>query len=329
MRIGLFNDTSVSGHHGCTAVMTTLLRALAARDADPVWLWPVGVPWQPRVRWLDRRPVDAIVVNGEGTIHHSAERQRTRDLLELPAYARKRGVPIHLLNASISDLDAPAIEALRGFDTIHVRESESLGYLSGLGIAATMVPDLSLGVTFAPPSSERDGILVTDSVLRETAKALRTVAAEIGADHARMRPKKRGPRLARLRHRLEDKWPPLAAGRNWRPRSDVDAFGRRLSTAALVLTGRFHTVLLSLATFTPVIALPSNTRKIEAVMADSLGHEGRMLELDLLRDPATIERLRAGVPYAEADRAAIRRYLEQAEMGRSRMFDDILRQVGR
>ncbi|RIA00711.1 polysaccharide pyruvyl transferase family protein [Cereibacter sphaeroides] len=321
-RAGIFNDTSISGHYGCTAVMGTILRELAARDVAPAYLWPVAEDWKPHAARLDRVRPDFIVVNGEGTIHHSAERKRTRDLIDLAAHARKLQVPAHLINASIEALDPQALEGLRQFTTIHVRETGSLRYLARHGIAARCVPDLSLAQPAPAAVAARSGILVTDSVLGEAARCLREFAAAVGAGHERMKPRiGRWEKLRRDMGRLVRRSPAL---REWRPISDPDAFIRRVAGAELVVTGRFHSVLLAILTDTPFVALASNTGKIEAVLMDVFGHTERLIREEDLADPAFLRRLDGGLRFSEAERAALARYRERAATARATLFDGIV-----
>ena len=77
--VGIFNDTSISGHYGCTAVMKTLTSELQQRGVKPAYLWPVAEDWKPHRALLEQYRPDIIVVNGEGTLHHSRDRKRTRD----------------------------------------------------------------------------------------------------------------------------------------------------------------------------------------------------------------------------------------------------------
>ncbi|AZB63904.1 polysaccharide pyruvyl transferase family protein [Cereibacter sphaeroides] len=321
-RAGIFNDTSISGHYGCTAVMGTILRELAARDVAPAYLWPVAEDWKPHAASLDRVRPDLIVVNGEGTIHHSAERKRTRDLIDLAAHARKLQVPAHLINASIEALDLQALEGLRQFTTIHVRETGSLRYLARHGIAARCVPDLSLGQPAPAAAAARSGILVTDSVLGEAARRLREFAAAVGAGHERMKPRiGRWEKLRRDMGRLVRRSPAL---REWRPISDPCAFIRRVAGAELVVTGRFHSVLLAILTDTPFVALASNTGKTEAVLMDVFGRTDRLIREEDLADPAFLRRLEGGLSFTEAERDALASYREGAARARATLFDGIV-----
>lgn len=305
--------------------MSTLVGELAARDISAAFLWPVATDWSGYERWIMQTRPDAIIVNGEGTIHHSAERKRTRDLLALPVFARRHGLPIHLLNASVSALDAAALEALRGFDTVHVRESDSLAYLEAHGLDAKMVPDLSLGLSVPPASAPREGIIVTDSVLQEVARDLRTFSLEMGARYERMKPKR--PHGAKLREKLRTLWPGPSASRQWSPRSDATAFASRLASNSLAVTGRFHTVLLSIATDTPFIAFPSNTPKIEAVLRDAFGNTSRVRDVAVLEEPLFRTEARRGIPFSADELAALARYRAAAAEARREMFERIASSV--
>ncbi len=325
-RAGIFNDTSVTGHYGCTAVMHTVISELSARGIEPAYLWPVAVDWHDHAALLRKLEPDIIVVNGEGTIHHSSDRKRTRDLVDLAHYPKNRGLPAPLINASVSALDDTALDALRAFDTIHVRESESLSYLESHNIEAHVVPDLSLGLKSPPSAVARSGIVITDSVLKETAQALQRFASCVDGYHERMKP--RLSRLDKMRDRMTKTLRGSPETRRWRARSSPLAFAERLSQSSLVVTGRFHSVLLAILTETPFVALPSNTRKIEAVLIDVFGDTARLLNPEDLNDPGFADRARNGMPFSESERAALNRYRDHAAVARSAMFDHIAQTVG-
>lgn len=320
-KCAIFNDTSVSGHYGCTAVMRTLVTELDDRGLDPGFLWPVAVDWHDDVAHIDKYDPEKIVVNGEGTIHHSASRKRTRDLCDIAHYARDKGIPAHLVNASVSDLDVPALEALKLFDTIHVRESVSCAYLEGHGIAATVVPDLSLGWPVSATVASRSGVMVTDSVFDLTTADLRSFATSMQAQYETMKPKPSF--FGRLANSLSKRMRSSPAAAQFQARSDVDGFVERLSGCELVVTGRFHSVMLAILTDTPFVALPSNTGKIEAVLRDCFGDTSRMIAPAQLDTPEFKAKVTAGVPFTQIETAALARYRETARRDRHAMFDMI------
>jgi polysaccharide pyruvyl transferase WcaK-like protein len=322
IKAGIFNDTSVSGHYGCTAVIGTLIAALAERNTEAAYLWPVATDWQGHTAYLEAHRSNMIVVNGEGTIHHSAERKRTRDLCAIARYASDRQIPVHLVNASISDLEMTTIEAISLFDTIHVRETASQDYLNEYGIAATVVPDLSLGWPVAAANISRKGVIVTDSVLKQTAGELRSFAEAMKAQYESMRP--RPSTAQRLKNSLAKRIKPSPAATHWHARSNVDGFIRRLKGCDLIVTGRFHSVMLAILTDTPFVTLQSNTGKIEAVLKDCFGDTSRMITTAQLKDPAFMSQVATGLPFKEQESAALAHYRETARVDRSAMFDRIV-----
>ena len=83
---------------------------------------------------------DSIVLNGEGTIHHSGVGALT--LLGFCKIAKELGKKVFILNCSIFDLEPFLLEALRDYvDGIAVREPLSLRYLAEYGIPATQAAD--------------------------------------------------------------------------------------------------------------------------------------------------------------------------------------------
>lgn len=188
-RVAIVNHTARSGrgHFGCETVMRVLEEALTRRGWNIAVRVPVTVDW----RKLDPSlfdDVDAIVVNGEGSIHHTATRVRVAGLAQLGAHARdKLGVPAYLINATLYELDEPALAGIAGFDRVFVRDSASLNELVGHRIEADVVPDLTLGFDF-PQSAARQGFAVTDSVLPEATKKLQRIGEAQVWPYIRIKP---------------------------------------------------------------------------------------------------------------------------------------------
>lgn len=317
--VGIFNDTSISGHYGCTAVMKTLTSELQQRGVKPAYLWPVAEDWKPHRALLEQYRPDIIVVNGEGTLHHSRDRKRTRDLIAVVHHAKQLGVPAHLVNASVTALDEAALQALATFDSIHVRESESKVFLAEHGIEAQVVPDLSLGLAEPAQAEKRSGVIVTDSVYSSTTQALEAFASSRNFKFLKMKP--RLPIVTRLKAKTLRKIRRSPEERVWYARSDAGNFAHLLAQKDLIITGRFHSVLLSILTDTPFIALPSNTRKIEAVLNDVFACQSRLITTADLTAPEFLAQLSQGLPFSPQEKEALALYRQQAERGRRDMFD--------
>lgn len=320
-KVGIFNDTSVSGHYGCTAVMQTVMNELAARGSSPAYLWPVAKDWQPYVAQLDNNLPRFILVNGEGTIHHTIERKRARDLLEVASYAQERRIPAHLINASISEVDPDSLQHLRMFTSISVRESESLQYLAERGIEASLTPDLSLGLAGFEAQRPRSGIMVTDSVLPGVARSLRSFSKNVSGHHERMKPS--FTKWERFVHDARGVFGSSLVKR-WHPRADPRAFAKRMMEKDLIVTGRFHSVLLAILTDTPFLAVGSNTRKIEAVLNDVFGSTNRMVSIKDLESPEFIKSLKTASAFDDAETKSVGRYREMAAERRRTLFNRLV-----
>lgn len=202
--------------------------------------------------------VDAILVNGEGTMHHD-----TRDALALSraiVHAKRHGKKTALVNALWQD-NRVANTCLRSLDFISARDSLSKQELcTGGALQAHVAPDLSLyrGAAGTPAGLPRgdtaahSGIVVVDSVDENLALRLKHFASA---------------------HQL-----PFRVMQDWRVREDSDrhplAREEFFSLAdfagtGLLISGRFHAVCFAVKYGCPFLAVPSNTRKLEGLLRDA------------------------------------------------------------
>ena len=293
-QVGVFNDTTVTQHYGCHAVMTVLTRELKEVGLVPRFFIPVGCNWKQIKKQICEEKIDAIIVNGEGTVHHTDRRERARNLTELGFFAKHElGVPAVLLNASLYALDSIALRNLKGYDEIFVRESSSLSYLTRENILASLVPDLSFfhnsNHSLYGQYKGNDTILVTDSTIKSRAAELKKIAVKNHFNFLAMRPErrcfiKRIPHNLRGLARNKNFWQRSSIYENLRretsPMEDFENFVALLSSAQGVLTGRFHSTTLSLSARVPLLAIESNTPKVGSLLRDVLGGVERLIELD-------------------------------------------------
>ena len=279
--VALFNCTGAAPHVGCLAVTDAHDRMLAARGVRVLHRHGVG---QLRDLWTGDRagslravaasPVaahlaaaDAVVVNGEGTIHHGAGLH----LLSILEAALDMGKPALLVNAVLQDLPDHH-DTLARLTDLTVRDAASASYLLAFGIPHRLVPDSILAAAFgdAPGTDLGGRVVLTDihpALVAELAPALDALSAALG-DSAAAYP---------LSH--------PARRTDWR--SAVATF----RTASVVVTGRHHGVYLAALAGVPFVALPSNSWKVEGTLA-LFGERPRVC-----RDPRTL---------TEAVRAAAR-----------------------
>ena len=277
MSAALFNDTSAKGHQGCDFVVGQIRRGLAENGITVAWSHQVGVDWRKaEAEFLDKPRVDVAIVNGEGSIHHSAHRARAAYLPALAPFFRDRlHIPAFLINSTIFELSSSAARDLSAFSGIFVRDSGSQVELKRHGIeGAQVVPDLSICAQI-PVSNSRFGIGATDSILPEVTEKLRAVSEVRGWHYKPMQYYAYHQRLLQklgLRHLMRKiaTKPP-----------DIAAFS---ASRAAVVTGRFHTATLCIATRTPFVALASNTPKIEWLLDDVFGSRRRLITPEQLQE---------------------------------------------
>ena len=89
IKVAIINDTRVTSHYGCMLVMENLLALLEKNDVEIVWTWDVSIDWRKYKSKIQNKPkVDAIIVNGEGTIHHSKDRKFAKALAEFAQFSK-------------------------------------------------------------------------------------------------------------------------------------------------------------------------------------------------------------------------------------------------
>jgi hypothetical protein len=304
----LLNDTSVTGHFGCIQVVETIRRNLAMRGIALSGRWPVAVDWRFAAAFhVGLRKASAFIVNGEGTIHHTASRPKGRQLVQFARIAKQySNRPVFLINASIEALEPRDFQDLHYFDYVFARDRRSQAYLADNGIASRWVPDLCLAIE-APLHSRRGLSVCTDSANRALSPLLERYSAALQAEFAPMRP---GRLVSYLRYILADRAEPVAS---------LQRYYRTIASAQGVVAGRFHAMIFCLLAGTPFVAVSSTTGKIEAVLDDVFGSSNRLLNAAQIESMSRLT-IPAFTPCEEELRL---RYLSAARAGIGQMFDDI------
>lgn len=255
IRIALFNDTGKYPHVGCRAVSDAHDSLLGVLNISVIYRYYVGElleMWDGN-RSSSRRKifnahlidelssVDAVVVNGEGTIHHGAGLH----LLAILGAAQELGKPTYLINAVFQD--TPFFDdVLSRLRDLAVRDLYSYNYLRSKGIGCRLVADSIIGANFhgGIEPSFQGKIVVTDGVIsRPDAKTqLMRVLEHYGVDAV----------YYPLEGENADQW--------------KDAL-RKIRGASLVVTARHHGLYLALMSKVPFVVLPSNSWKVEGTLA--------------------------------------------------------------
>ncbi len=346
--IVVLNDTAVIAHHGCKIVMKRIL------DQVPSWgvdVKTVSVYSDWRVFQKDIDSAIAVIVNGEGTLHHSADRGWR--LVEVAPHCRQRGIPVFLINTVWQDNSQEMADMAADFLIRSVRESRSRQQMQTQGLDARMVPDLTLGFDYSADDRQRAGLLysdavgmpVTDLIFRlyrkrqdglfisleppvESRDNYSTTVAE------RLEPGpgsdlKRARQLARtrffkkaliIRGKLKYWWRSRRGHIVERP---VDDFMALLESSELVITGRFHVVCLCLVTGTPFLAVASNSHKVEGMLEDAgLSHR--------LVSPQKLGNMLDKPPvWSEEDSRLAADFVAMAREAQEALFSDIGEVIGK
>lgn len=326
MRALILNDTRRGEHPGCMLVMRQILRGCEEAGIQVSGTLENHRNLSLRLeKYLGE--VDIVILNGEGTLHH--DNRGARNLAKAAERVRQSGKPLALIN-SVWESNVAVRPLLNAAELIYVRDSLSASETAEAGRIAIVVPDLVLS---CPPDQ------LFPSSRASTAPGPVVVLDDVCWDHART--------LARYARRHDLPFLPMAHRpplhspvelANW-IRLRAMAVGSStfrlnrlhlIQQASLVVTGRFHGVCLAILADKPVLALPSNTRKIEGLLQDArLGPGAHLLDgADFYRAPLEaidsavrgLQQIMEDPATASAYARACESFRTQAREGAARMF---------
>jgi hypothetical protein len=273
LKVGLFNDTGTTPHVGCKGVTLAHDSILKRIGCDVELrshlgeyrdLWKGTRALSVEAFWQSDLPeklagLDAVIVNGEGTIHHGAGLH----LLAILAGAQEMGLPTFLVNAVFQECEQD-LETLKKLTDFTVRDAASSDYLKKLGVPHRVVLDSILEAAFetTPAHDFRDKVVITDwHCVRnhDVGAALQALQQELGSE-AIYYPLESPEREKDWRHAVAD-----------------------LAQARLVVTGRHHGVCLAGMAGVPFVALGSNTWKVEGMLRLLPGNLRVCAEISLLK----------------------------------------------
>jgi hypothetical protein len=325
MRVAIINDTRTTHHYGCMLVMENLCRLLVEFGATVEWTWPVSVDWRKHKGRIKAMPdVDAIIINGEGTIHHNFERRFSQALIDFVVFSSEElKRPCYVLNATLHANNNEAYTALSCARAIYVRDKGSLTELQNQGkLTGCYVPDLTFAANKAHSSDldKRGGLLVVDSAVKGDNLLLSNFAQTNGLDFRSMvvaRPSNaRFLRSPRPWVKNVIRWLKTDRHISTQPSSYIADLNRYRG----VITGRYHTVTMCLKNRIPFLTLESNTPKIRYLLGDVLGDTSRSVSAEDLSNVTS-----SGVkPYSPTELEAINAFTSEAEFAIANMISNII-----
>lgn len=309
--VALLNDTSAWYHWGCTCTSYGLRNEIVSRgfEVDAISIEETyscaGTPGKiadyndgeffkkfcanntPLMKRL--AGADAIVVNGEGTLHGTGV--PARNLLYLAYVAKTRfGRDVHIVNHSCYPEDSadpsnsPAMALYKlvygAVDFVAIREPLSAKIVTALETPFVQsfdcMPLFIANRQYSGAKGERRNIVISGSVAmqRSTIPVLAEVIEEFRSQHvpvyvlvgAAAKPAADDTKfVSALREATPGGWELVDA-------MSVDVWLRTISEAALLISGRFHHTIAAACLGTPSVALGSNTPKMEGMLS-LLGQE--------------------------------------------------------
>ncbi len=327
LRIAIINDTKPTNHYGCLMVMKNLETLLENSGAEILWTWPVGVDWRKqRIKIKNLPKVDAVIVNGEGTIHHGPRRWQAQALAEFAEFAHDvLHVPAFLVNSTLYANEPSLIEHLKQFDAIYVRDRASHEELNESGIENVFVPDMTFALSSGLSHYYEKPLCVVDSVMQSDLPKLKKFSKKNNADYCSMivaRPSNYSPWRKTRRFILESfKWFFKERERSLNP-TDFEAY---LGKYQLIVTGRYHTVTMCLKNKIPFVAIESNTPKISFLLNEVFGDTSRVISIDELE---SLDKNKWN-HFSEKESMAINHFLDKAKQDNQKMISKILSAIKR
>jgi hypothetical protein len=315
-RILIINETSAmpynAAHAGCHHVNENMRKLLADRKIQ-VAGWANNLKGLNLLLNFDPHHLfDGVIINGEGTMHHNAD--RAFEILLIAQFLKDLGKPIFLINTVWQDNGDWINKLCKHVDIFTVRESCSFEEIKTFRNDVRLVPDLcwlnSTNVDSAPPG---EGLAFQDCVLDDQSLLLEQIAVQNKLPFFVMH---RYPQ-ALSRAFLGD-YPEQTIPRVLRMQ-DIRAYDGWVS-------GRFHGIIMSLQQGVPVVAVTSNTHKNESLLRD-IGLKGKMMtkrQIESLPSPIDVEDLFSGQRiFTATDWNNVRSYTKMALVENERLFDDI------
>ncbi|MCX7568267.1 polysaccharide pyruvyl transferase family protein [Sulfitobacter sp. F26169L] len=328
----MLNDTRNDRHHGCSIVVDHIKRLAAEQGISITRTVPARVDWRASAGLRDAvASADLVVVNGEGTIHHNAE--AAEPLLAVATEAKARGKTVCLINTTWHENGTAFQDLARQFDIVSVRESSSAAELRQAGIESRVIPDLSLLTEFARPVAPV-GIAYTDCVIPGTAADLARAMWPLKAWPLSILYGRRSLRDARRAFGRAKRWDSdrpvdiiskvrITFGDLRGQCDDAETFLSRLAGFRVVVTGRFHVMMLCMALRVPFLVVASNTHKNLSTLRDSGLGIWRHVEVSDI-DAALVERAQH---WEASETEALNDYVASARNAADKLFRDIALQT--
>ena len=320
----LVNDTSLLGHHGSAIVVDQIIDWAAGHGIKLVTGWD----WSAVNKHIaEKLPFDAIIVNGEGSIHDNSD--TTIQIVEIAKACKKQKIPAYLINSSEERTGDELIEGLKAFRLRYMRDTTSQSNMTTRGVSSFLAHDLTLSWKDAPRAEGKGVTLITDSSVTNVTKRMIAMSRHIvGTRMISLRTFPRWPNKGSLKRPISFLMKSILSSlmkiNAWSLRYRYSIKTRKNFVQLLsqhsqgMITARYHGVCLALRFYLPFVAIEGNIKKIGSLLAD-VGLSNRLVPLEALENGTRINVM----PFSTDEKALIQSFLQRAERETEEMFSNI------
>lgn len=261
LKIAIYNDTSVSGHPGCNAVMHVIKTILHQSGFIISYSWPYNVSWLFSKSLILKNQY--FLINGEGTLHDDKLDNGGKKLIQLIEYLKSIDKIVIIINAELYNLSKRALKIISRCDYVGLRNKSSYDYLNNaynIISKSGYLYDYSLFFDSNIITSNKFKGVVIDSVNPLVSENLKNFSKKKSLPYLRMEEKFSGNFICRILaiKKIEDfvfKFPNLLRflcipyilfiTKNYNSKKIVNNFLKTISVYKIIYTGRFHGMTLA------------------------------------------------------------------------------------
>lgn len=280
----LVNDTSLVCHHGCTLLMECIYDLFQKNNLiikDRIFYE------ENYLNFLSKKmDYDLILINGEGTIHgnKNADKKKVNQIFDFIKLVKKRyNIPIIIFNSTISSLKKNQLKILKMVDKLYVREYYSFNYLKKNRIKSKIVPDLLILLRFKNNKIGKN-VIVNDSSVKINNEKLIQFSNYNNFEYIPILYNNYLRYFRYFTYKLINIYEIKTITKFYliTKKYYVHRFLKKINNSKFIITGRFHSIFISLAKMKAFYTFESDTYKIKGLM-DMIGLQDRMIDINSLK----------------------------------------------
>lgn len=333
----ILNDTRSEKHHGCEIVMRHLFQALQDRQIQILGALPLGEKISP-ISAQHFKQADLIIINGEGTFHHSAH--YAQYLLECGVQAKQNNQKVFLINSTWEENSEEMLNQVATFDGIWLRDKKSLTIVKQCAAHAQYAPDLTFAYPYNIADTESStSVTLTDSVYSHISDVMADYAHQNQCFYAPIihplpiQPNHIGYDAKKLKKARLYNFISWISFNLFKPRRyyqdlkfaevSTEKYWYTLKYSQALITARYHALCFAIQLDSPFLAIKSNTHKVENLLNDiGLDTEKRIIDWKNMHSYSTTELIELA-QWSNEEQQKLSSFKHHAQQSISNMFDQI------